>query len=94
MKNVFVENKTGAFGDRAGYYLQKGRPSMVQETGWSSYLPTGAGLFAVGNIRDVINALDQINSNYEYHARAAIEIAYEYLDARKALKSMLSRAGF
>ena len=45
-KNVYVALRSGWFSCRSAVYLALGKPVVVQDTGWSKYYPTGAGLFA------------------------------------------------
>jgi hypothetical protein len=66
---------------------------VLQETGFSAHLPTGCGLFAVGTVEAAAAALDQIEGDPDRHARAARQIAVEYLDARKVLGRFLRELG-
>jgi hypothetical protein len=84
-KNAHVATKNGMFLERSGYYLLAGRPVVLQDTGWSEYLPTGRGLFAVNSLDEAVDAIDQINGDYQKHARWANEVAMEYLDAVKTI---------
>lgn len=92
-KNVFVENKTGWFSDKSAAYLASGRPVILQDTGFSSHLPTGEGLFAVSELNEAVNAIKEIESNYKKHSKAAREIAYNYLDAKKVMGKFLNELG-
>ena len=92
-KNVFVANNTGVFIDRPGWYMASGRPAVVQDTGFSRHLPCGRGLFAVRTVEEAADAIETIASDYLTHARAAREIAAEYLDARKVLAKFLAEIG-
>lgn len=92
-KNGYVAMRTGWFSDRSGVYLACGRPVVAQDTGFSDHLPCGAGLFAVNDVEEAAAAINEIDGNYEYHSRAAREIAVEYLDARKTLARFLNRIG-
>jgi hypothetical protein len=73
------------FLERSGYYLLAGRPVVLQDTGWSEYLPTGRGLFAVNNLEEAAEAINIINGDYASHAKWSNEIAMEYLDSVKTL---------
>ena len=92
-KNCFVETWSGWFGDRAGVYLASGRPVVMQETGWSEYLPCGEGLFAVRSVAEAAAALDELERRYADHARRAREIAEEHLAAEKVLAGFLAELG-
>ena len=43
-KEGYVTSRSGWFSDRSVCYLAAGRPVLAQDTGFSQYLPTGAGL--------------------------------------------------
>ncbi len=92
-KNGFVATSSGWFSDRSAAYLASGRPVVLQDTGFSSHLPCGEGLFAVNSADDAAAAVEKINSDYETHSRRARAIAFEYLDSVKVLGSMLNDLG-
>ena len=56
-------------------------------------LPTGEGLFAFSTIDEILAAVEAVNSDYERHSRAAVEIAREYFDAEVVLTRLLSDIG-
>jgi hypothetical protein len=89
-KNVFVALNTGWFSDKSAAFLASGRPVVLQETGFSEHLPCGIGLFAVANVDEAVEAIDQIENNWHKHSKAAREIAMEYLDVKVILKKMLN----
>jgi hypothetical protein len=72
--------------------LATGRPAVVQDTGFSGYLPCGEGLWAFDDTASAMNAIDEINANYSAQCRAARELAAEYFDSRIVLPSLLERA--
>ena len=92
-KNGHVKTNSGIFLERSGYYLQSGKPVILQDTGWSDHLPTGRGLFAINNMNDAVEALQKIKLDYQDHCKWAREIACEYFDAEKVLKKMLNQIG-
>ena len=46
-KNVYVATRSGWFSCRTACYLAAGRPAVVQETGWSRFVPRGKGANSV-----------------------------------------------
>jgi hypothetical protein len=92
-KNVFVATNSGWFSDRSAVYLASGRPVVMQDTGFSTHLPCGRGLFAVHTVEEAAAAIDEINSDYEQHAKWARVIASEYLDTPKVLRRFLRELG-
>jgi hypothetical protein len=88
-KHAYVSTWSGWFSDRSSAYLALGRPVIIQDTGFSDFLPTGVGLMTYQNRAEAINAIYKINENYEQHCRAARNIAEEYFDAQKVLSNLL-----
>src|SRR6266511_658895 len=70
-KHAYVATNSGWFSDRTECYLASGRPAVVQDTGFSAHVPTGAGLFAYRTADEARAALEAITADYERHARAA-----------------------
>jgi hypothetical protein len=92
-RDQYVRPNTGWFSDRSACYLAAGRPVITQETGFSTLLPTGKGLFGFNNLDDILRAVDCIESDYEGNCRAARAIAAEYFAAEKVVASLMERAG-
>ncbi len=78
--------------DRTLCYLASGKPVVVQNTGPSSFLPNGEGMFRFTTLGEAVEALATINSDYERHCRAARAIAEAYFDAKQALRAILNVA--
>jgi predicted transcriptional regulator len=64
----------------------------MQDTGPSSYLPSGAGVFRFSTPTKAAEALAAVNAGYERHCRTAREIAETYFDARQTAESILPAA--
>ncbi|MDJ0903110.1 MAG: hypothetical protein QNJ55_30360 [Xenococcus sp. MO_188.B8] len=92
-KNGFVATNSGWFSDRSAAYLASSRPVVMQDTGFSDYLPCGEGLFAVRTVEEAAAAIDAIAGNYKQHSKAARDIAIEYLEAKKVLGKFLNELG-
>lgn len=88
--NLEVKTRSGWFSDRTAAYLASGKPVVVQETGFSESLPTGAGLFAFQTIDDAAEMLRTINADYARHCAAARQIAEEYFAAEKVIGEILT----
>jgi hypothetical protein len=89
-KDQNVRLRSGWFSDRSASYLACGRPVVTQETGFSNILPTGRGLFGFSSMKDIEDAVAQINADYAGHARAARTIARECFDYRVVLGAMVA----
>jgi hypothetical protein len=88
-KNVYVAMRTGWFSCRTGCYLASGRPAVVQDTGFSKYIPVGQGVIAFNTLEEAKAALETAEENYTLHAAAAREIAAEYFRSDNVLARML-----
>jgi len=88
-KNVYVATRSGWFSCRTACYLAGGRPAVVQETGWSRFVPSGAGLFAFATMDEAIAGLQKIVADPLKHRAAAYEIARNYLTPDKVLPPMI-----
>lgn len=90
-KHGYVTSRSGWFSDRSAGYLASGRPVVVQDTGFTDFLPSGMGLLAFGSPGEALKAIKQIGEDYKAHCRAARAIAEEYFDARRVLNALLER---
>ncbi len=92
-KSGYVAARCGWFSDRSACYLASGRPVIAQETGFSRFLPTGAGLFAFETIEGALASVEALRGDYDWHARAARAVAEEHLDSDRVLGRLLERLG-
>jgi hypothetical protein len=91
-KPSYVKFQTGWVSDRTACYLASGKPVVVQDTGPTSILSSGRGLFRFTTAQEAADALEKINGNYEKHCRAARQIAEAFFDARKIVARILEVA--
>jgi hypothetical protein len=91
-KHAYVSSRSGWFSDRTECYLAAGRPAVVQDTGWSAHLPTGAGLLPFSNRDEALDALARVERDYAVHACRAAEIARDHFDAARVLPPFLDVA--
>ena len=92
-KHGYVAARTGWFSCRTACYLALGRPAVIQDTGWSEYLPHGQGLVAFNTLDDCVRGIAEINRNYAAHRRAARAFAEKYLNASTVCNNLLEQAG-
>jgi hypothetical protein len=88
-KNVYVAMRTGWFSCRTACYLAAGRPAVVQETGWSRFVPSGEGVVAFSTMDECTGALQSVARDPTRHRLAAYEIARQYLAPDRVLPPML-----
>ena len=92
-KNLYVAVHSGWFSCRSVCYLAAGRPVVVQDTGFSDFLPVGRGLHAFTTTAESLAAIDCVESDYRRQQSAARDVAAAYFDARDVLSQLLERAG-
>jgi hypothetical protein len=92
-KDQYVTPRSGWFSDRTVCYLAAGRPAVVQETGFSSSIPSGDGLLSFTTREEALSAIASVAEDYERHAAAARQIAAEYFDARHVLGHVARTVG-
>jgi len=91
-KHTYVSTHSGWFSDRTECYLASSRPALVQDTGWTAHLPSGDGLLSFSSFDEALAGIDRINSDYDRHARRALEVAREHFDADRVLPRLLQVA--
>lgn len=91
-KNVYVALRTGWFSCRSAAYLASGRPVVVQDTGFTPYVPSGEGMAAFDTAEEAAAGIAEIEANYDRHAAAALDFAAEYFDSEKVLQKLINDA--
>ncbi len=91
-KHAYVSTRSGWFSERSAAYLASGRPVVVQDTGFSDFLPSGAGLLAYRTPDKAVAAIRHLKRDYEAHCWAARAVAKEFFDARRVLTDLLQRS--
>jgi len=90
-KRGYVLSRSGWFSERSAAYLASGRPTAIQDTGFSDWLPTGEGVVPFTDLAEASAAIREIDENYVRHCDAAREVAHEYFDADKVLPRLLDQ---
>jgi hypothetical protein len=86
----YVVSRCGWFSDRSLCYLASGRPVVAQDTGFSSWLPTGEGVLAFSTAEDAVAAVEELRSDYPRHRRAARALAQDVFDSDRVLPELLA----
>ncbi|MEW5773084.1 MAG: glycosyltransferase family 1 protein [Thermodesulfobacteriota bacterium] len=92
-KNAYVASRSGWFSCRSACYMALGRPVVVQDTGFSGFIPTGEGVLAFSDEAGALAGLEAVRSDWGRHARAARRIAEQEFDSAKVLGRLLAEAG-
>jgi hypothetical protein len=90
-RHGYVSTQCGWFSDRSSAYLAMGRPVVLQDTGFSAFLPSDAGLLAYRTREEALAAIQQVHAHYAEHCRAARAVAEEYFDAQHVLTDLLAK---
>ncbi|MBF0480749.1 MAG: glycosyltransferase family 1 protein [Desulfovibrionaceae bacterium] len=91
-KNAYVASRSGWFSCRSACYLASGRPVVVQDTGFTDFLPTGEGIVAFSTQDEALSAIEAVRGNWPAHALAAKRLAKEIFDADTVLNKLLADA--
>src|SRR5207248_2458254 len=89
-KRSCMKFQNGWVSDRTLCYLASGKPAVVQDTGPSTVLPNGEGMFRFSTAEQAVQAFEAINADYERHCRAARELAETHFDAKQITAKILS----
>ncbi len=91
-KHGYVTSNSGWFSERSACYMASGRPVIVQDTGFTSWLPVGNGVVPFSTPDDALAAIGEVNARHEHHSRAARDLAEAYFDSRVVLEYLIDRA--
>jgi hypothetical protein len=91
-KHGYVVARSGWFSERTACYLASGRPAVVEDTGFSRFLPCGEGLFAFTTPDEARSCLAAATGRYARHCAAAREVARECFASDRVLASLVARA--
>ncbi|MFC1883066.1 hypothetical protein ACFL2S_16475, partial [Thermodesulfobacteriota bacterium] len=91
-KQGYVVTCSGWFSERSAAYLASGRPVVVQDTGFSDWLPTGAGIIPFNTQEEALAGIEEINRRYLFHCQVARSIVEEYFDSTKVLSRLIECA--
>jgi len=92
-KNVYAATRCGWFSCRSVCYLAAGLPVVVQDTGFSEFIPTGEGLFAFSNLEEAVHGIESVEKDRARHQRAARELARTQFASDVVLGDLLRRIG-
>jgi hypothetical protein len=92
-KNLYSATRSGWFSCRSVCFLAAGLPVVVQDTGFSEFLPCGKGMLVFSEESEAVEAVNAVESDYERHAAAAREIAREHFASDRVLPRLLSQVG-
>ena len=89
-KHGYVVSRSGWFSERSAAYLASGRPVIVQDTGFSSWLQVRHGVLPFDDPDGAVAAIASLTADYDAHCSAARGVAEEYFDSDRVLTRLLS----
>ena len=91
-KHGYVITRSGWFSERSANYLASGRPVLVQDTGFSSWLETELGVVAFTTPDEALAGIEDISARYDVHCGAARDIAVAYFElSTTSLRRLVDR---
>jgi len=90
-KHGYVAARSGWFSERSCCYLACGRPVVVQDTGWTDWLPSGEGALAFTTPDEAVRALECVAGDPDRHARAARKLVEEHFEATRVCAELLEQ---
>lgn len=90
-KHGYVASRSGWFSERSTAYLALGRPVVVQDTGFTDWLPTGSGVLAFATEDEAVEALQRVEVDHAAQCRAARRVVCEHFEARDVLDTLLAQ---
>jgi hypothetical protein len=91
-KHGYVASGSGWFSERSAAYLASGRPVVVQDTGFTKWLPAGQGLLAFGSPGEAVARADEVTRDYARHCEMARALAEDYFDSSEVLSRLVGLA--
>lgn len=88
-KNAYVKTRSGWFSDRSVCYLAAGLPVILQNTGFSDWLPSGNGVLAFSSLEEAVSCIEKVNADYLTHRSAAREIAEKVFNYKVVLPRLV-----
>jgi hypothetical protein len=71
--------------ERSCLYLAMGKPVVVQDTGFASWLSAEKGVLPISTPAAAMEQLHRLAADYPDHWRSAREVAENYFDSRAVL---------
>jgi len=88
-KHGYVHSNSGWFSERSLSYMASSKPVVIQDTGFSNFLPCGVGLMPFTTLEEAEDSIDRVNSDYISHCKKARQIVEEFFDSSIVLQKIL-----
>lgn len=91
-KHGYVVTQCGWFSERSACYMASGLPVVLEDTGFSSWLPVGEGVLTFRSLEEALHSINRLNEDYKHHCRAAKQLASEHFESGRVLSRLLEIA--
>jgi hypothetical protein len=91
-KQAYVSTRSGWFSDRSTAYLAMGRPVVVQDTGFTRFLPSGKGILAFETPGEAVERIRELRAEHRIQSQAARAVVQEFFDSDRVLGDLIARA--
>jgi hypothetical protein len=91
-QQAYVAARSGWFSERTCCFLACGRPAVVQDTGFSDWLPTGDGLLAFSTRAEAADAIEEVRRDWLRHSAAARGLVADHFEAASVCAALLEAA--
>ncbi len=88
-KHGYVVTNSGWFSERTLNYMMTGKPVIIQNTGFSDFLPIGKGILTFSSLEDAVEKIREVSMSYNDHCLQARQIALTYFEAEEVLARLL-----
>ena len=88
-KDGYLRARSGWFSERSCCWLASGRPAVVQDTGWTDWLPSGQGLLAFSTPGEAVAAAEQVLEDPDGHCSEARRIVERHFEASQVCSELL-----
>ena len=88
-KQGYVISNSGWFSERTLNYMAAGKPVVIQDTGFTGFIPAGKGLMVFRSPQEAIENIKEVNADYNLHSRTARAIVEDHFESTFVLRSLL-----
>lgn len=90
-KPGYVETNSGWFSERTLNYMASGKPVIVQNSGFSDFLPVGKGLLCFTSIEEAVDQINRVKSDYKINCLQSRKIVEEHFNYETILSNILNQ---
>ena len=89
-KHGYVITNSGWFSERSLNYMASGKPVVIQDTGFTQFIPSGKGLLPFTTLEQASEQIKKAEQDYKFHCTQARKVAQDFFDSKNVLSTLLS----